>query len=230
MIKKYLLLSFLAFVTAGTMMPAPVYAMTLDDDEEDAEDVADLLSQAKKAGKSESFGTADELLKKAKMYGVSNDDTQETSQYVAGKKQARDERLERERKEKERLAKVKREKEERARQARLARQREQQSSNRYITGLGYDAPSYQYDKNTLWYRPYISISDGSHIYAKVIQLYRGDCYQLMVGSSDSNIYGNCSNCSNNTNGYWSCSARGTGQFNVNGNQAEAANAIVQRSN
>ena len=222
---RVIFLGFLVFTVSCVFVPTNTYAISLDDEEEDAEDVADLLDKVKKAGKSESFGTADELLKKANMYGVSSDDTQEASQYIAGKKQARDERLERERKEKGRLAKVKREKEERARQA----QQRQQSSNRYITSLGYDAPRHDYDKYTLWYRPYISISDGSHIYAKVTQLYRGDCYQLLVGSADSNIYGNCSNCSSNTNGYWSCSAGGSGQFTVNGNQIEAANAIVQRS-
>lgn len=92
--------------------------MSLDDEEEDAEDVADLLEQAKKEGKSESFTKANALLEQAKMYGVSQDDTQEASKYVAGKKKAKDDRLERERKEKERLTRVKREREERARQDR----------------------------------------------------------------------------------------------------------------
>ena len=31
------------------------------------------------------------------------------------------------------------------------------------------------------------------------------------------------------NGYWSCHANGMGSFSVNGNQAQAANGIVQRS-
>jgi hypothetical protein len=78
--------------------------MSLDDEEEDAEDVADLLDRAKKEGKNESFTKANALLEQAKMYGVNKDDTQEASQYVAGKKKAKDDRLER------------------ARQARLAQQ------------------------------------------------------------------------------------------------------------
>lgn len=231
MLRRLVLLGFLIFSVGFVVLPTTTHAMSLDDDEEDAEDVADLLDQAKSAGKSESFGKADALLKKAKMYGVEGSDVSEAQTYVSKKKQLRDERLERERKERERLARLKREKEERERQARLARQRQQATrrSSRYITGLGYDAPRYEYDKYTVWYRPYMSISDGSHIYAKVTQRYRGDCYQLLVGSSDSNIYGGCSNCSNSLNSYWSCHANGSGSFNVNGNQAEAANAIVQRS-
>jgi len=223
---RVIFLGFLVFTTFCVVAPTSVYAISLDDEEEDAEDVADMLAQAQKAGKSEEFGKADALLKEAKMYGVKTDDMVETSKLIANKKAAK---AERERKERERLARIKREKEERARQARVAAQRQVSRSNRYITSLGYDAPRYQYDKYTLWYRPYISISDGSHIYAKVTQLYRGACYELLAGSNDSSIYGNCSNCSNSTNGYWSCHANGSGSFTVNGNQAQAANGIVQRS-
>jgi len=138
---RVVLLGFLVFTVSCVLVPTATYAMSLDDDEEDAEDVADLLDQAKKAGKSESFSKANKLLEKAKMYGVSTDDTQEASRYVAGKKQAKDERLERERKEKERLARLKREKEKRARQARLARQREQESYSRSYTGSNYSSLS-----------------------------------------------------------------------------------------
>lgn len=167
------------------------------------EKVAKLLKQAKKAADNESFGKADSLIKEAYGYHVSIDSVKKTRTYITQKRQERD--------------------------ARLERQRQTSRQNRYITSLGYDAPRYNYDKYTLWYRPYISISDGSHIWAKVTQAYRGDCYQLLVGSSDSSIYGNCSNCSNDINGYWSCHANGTGSFTVNGNPAQAANAIVQRS-
>ncbi len=122
---RVVLLGFLVFTVSCVLVPTSTYAMSLNDDEEDAEDVADLLDEAKKAGKSESFSKADSLLKKAKMYGVSSDDTQEASIYVAEKKQARDERLERERKEKERLARLKREKE---RLASAERARERRAS------------------------------------------------------------------------------------------------------
>jgi len=101
------------------------------------------------------------------------------------------------------------------------------SGGRYITNLGIDEPSYNWSSNTVWYKGYVSISDGSHIYAKVER--SGGCYSLLIGSNDSSIYGNCSNCSNSINSYWSCNANGVGSFNVNGNQAEAANAIVKRS-
>ena len=97
---KVVLLGFLIFSVAFVVVPKPVYAISLDDDEEDAEDVADLLSQAKKAGKSESFEKANALLKKAKMYGTSKTDVKDASKYISKKKKARDDRIERERKEK----------------------------------------------------------------------------------------------------------------------------------
>lgn len=128
MLRRLVLLGFLIFSVGFVVLPTTTHAISLDDDEEDAEDVADLLDQAKSAGKSESFGKADALLKKAKMYGVEGSDVSEAQSYVSKKKQLRDERLERERKERERLARLKREKEERARQARLARQRQRSQS------------------------------------------------------------------------------------------------------
>ena len=230
MLKQFLLLGFLAFTVVFVSLSTPIYAMSLDDDEEDAEDVADLLEKAKSAGKSESFGEADALLKKAKMYGVSTDDTQEASSYVAKKKQARDERLERERKEKERLARLKREKEERERQARLARQRVQQSAqsrSRYISSLGYCTSSLTHD--SIWSRGCIKLNNGSTIWANLLRK-SGGCWSLLVGSSETNIYGNCSNCSNDMNGYWSCNASGYGSFSYQGDPSNAVNSIVQRSN
>ena len=101
---RVILLGFLVFTVSLVVVPTGTYAISLDDDEEDAEDVADLLDEAKKAGKSESFDKADELLKKAKMYGVKTEDTKEVISYVAEKKQEKEARLER-----ERLAKIERE-------------------------------------------------------------------------------------------------------------------------
>jgi hypothetical protein len=120
---RLLLLGFLLFGTLQVMLPIPSYAISLDDEEEDAEDVADLLVQAKKEGANESFDKADELLKKAKMYGVESEDTQETGNYVAQKKKERDERLEA-----ERQAKLEAERQERERLAALERQQQQASS------------------------------------------------------------------------------------------------------
>jgi vacuolar-type H+-ATPase subunit I/STV1 len=114
---RVLLLGFLVFTVSLVVVPTQVYAISLDDEEEDAEDVADLLDAAKKAAKSESFTKANALLKKAKMYGTSSSDVSEVQKYVSAKKRARDERIERERKERERLARLKREKEERERAA-----------------------------------------------------------------------------------------------------------------
>jgi len=141
---RLLLLGFILFNTLQIVAPTPIYAMSLDDDEEDAEDVADLLAQAKKEGKNESFSKANALLKKAKMYGVSRDDTKEASRYVAGKKQARDDRLERKRKEKERLARVKREREKREERARLARQRQRQRKQSYSSSSSSSSSSLDY--------------------------------------------------------------------------------------
>jgi len=45
---RVVLLGFLMFGVVSVSVPAPVWAISLDDDEEDAEDVADLLEQAKK--------------------------------------------------------------------------------------------------------------------------------------------------------------------------------------
>ena len=134
---RVILLGFLVFTVSLVVVPTGTYAISLDDDEEDAEDVADLLDEAKKAGKSESFDKADELLKKAKMYGVKTEDTKEVSGYVAKKKQEKEARLERERKEKERLARLKREKEEREREARLAQQRQQSYSSSSSSSYDY---------------------------------------------------------------------------------------------
>jgi len=123
---RVVLLGFLIFSVSCVVVSQPVYAISLDDDEEDAEDVTDLLSQAKKAAKSESFEKANELLKKAKMYGIKKTDVKDASKYIAKKKKEHDDRIKRERKRKERLARLKRERE---REARLARQRAYSSSN-----------------------------------------------------------------------------------------------------
>ena len=101
--------------------------------------------------------------------------------------------------------------------------------SRYITNLGPDAPDYDYDKSTKWYKQYISLSDGTHIFAKLTQFSSNGCYHLLVGGIESDIYGSCSNCSNDINGFWSCAARNTGQFSVNGNPVQVVNAVAQRS-
>ena len=221
---KIIVLGFLVFTVSSVTMPTYSYAISLDDDEEDAEDVADLLEQAKKAGESESFSKAETLLKKAKMYGVNTDDTQETAKYVAQKKKERDERLERERKERERLARLKREREERARQARLAAQREYNSGGYGRGGsISICVPSTprpaEYSECTI---------SGSGFYATV-KLGRGggmssgNCFDL-------NIYHNGSIAVANTcggvNGSWSYNVNGSSGF-ANG-IAQTISQMVQR--
>ncbi len=216
MIKLFLLLAFLSVGMAFIAVPTFCYAISLDDDEEDAEDVADLLKQAKKAGKSESFSEADTLLKKAEMYGVSTDDTQEASKYVAGKKQAREERLK-----KKRQAKLEAQKRERERQAVLSRQRAQHSNNVHITSWGYD---YQ-TGDSIWGRNDVKLSNGRSFYAWLNkQTYGMKCYELFVQGG---LTGSASNCSNSINNSWSASACGR-SFLVTGDQVDVVKAIVNR--
>jgi len=81
--------------------------------------------------------------------------------------------------------------------------------NRYIVDLGY--ASSKLSHNSLWSRDYVTLNDGTHIYINLLEK-SGGCYSLLVGSNESNIYGYCSNCSDNLSGYWSCSASNSGSF------------------
>ena len=215
MIKRVLLLSFLAFAVVYTIFPTSIYAISLDDDEEDAEDVADLLEQAKKAGNSESFSEADTLLKKAEMYGVSTNDTQEASKYVSQQKQARDARLER-----ERQAKLEAQRREREKQAVLSRQRTQRS-NVYITNWGYKFQT----GDSIWGINDVKLSNGRSFYAWLNKkTYGMKCYELFVQGG---LTGSASNCSNSINNSWSASACGR-SFWVTGDQVDVVKAIVNR--
>jgi hypothetical protein len=203
-------LGFLIFTVSCVVVSTPAYAISLDDDEEDAEDVADLLEQAKKAGKNESFGKADALLKKAKMYGVESSDVSETQSYVAIKKKQRDDRLERERKERERLARLKREREERARLARLARQRQQSQGSSYSSGgsIQLCVPSVPY-KCCKSYECSAKTASGKYATVKLDKDFVGDCYTLSVYGG--NGYGGANTCSG-ANGSWSPSANGSSGY------------------
>ena len=104
------LMIFFIFSIFFLTLTHTAYAMGLDDDMEDAEDVADLLMQAKKAAKNESFDKANGLLKKAKVYGVSKKKVEETARFIEQKKQERNERLARLRREREERERREREK------------------------------------------------------------------------------------------------------------------------
>jgi hypothetical protein len=121
--KEILLLCLFVFGVVSIMIPTQSYAISLDDDEEDREDVGDYLQSAKSAAKNENFSQAQSLLKKAKSHGVLLDDVKEVQNYIAQKKQAYENRLER-----ERQAKLERERQERERIARLERERTQNNS------------------------------------------------------------------------------------------------------
>ena len=127
---RVILLGFLIFTFSFIVAPAPAYAISLDDDEEDTEDVEDLVQQAKKAADAESFAKADSLIKKAGDYQVSTDTVDETRKYIARKRQEREARLER--------------------QAELERQRQTSRQNRYITSLGYDHTTAQRSCQVGW--------------------------------------------------------------------------------
>lgn len=135
-------------------------------------------------------------------------------------------------KEHEKMEKEKRKRARAERESRRAQQKASRSTNsysgssRYISKLGYCTTKLTH--NSLWSRGCITLNDGSTIWANLLK--SGGCYSLLVGSNESNIYGNCSNCSSDLGGYWSCHAGGGGSFSFRGNQAEATNAIVQRCN
>lgn len=121
-IKEIVLSCFLIFAGVSVMIPMQSYAISLDDEEEDREDVEDYLQRAKSAAKNENFSQAQSLLKKAQSYGVQQDDLKEAEAYAAQKKEAYEARLER-----ERQAKLEAERQERERIARLERERERQA-------------------------------------------------------------------------------------------------------
>ncbi len=202
---RVILLGFLVFTVSCVVVPTSSYAISLDDDEEDAEDVADLLNQAKKAGESESFDKADELLKKAKMYGVKADEVKEVSNYIAKKKQEKKARLERQRKERERLARLKREREERERQARVS----SSSSGSYSGSISMCYPNIP---RPIEYSECSGAKTASGKYATV-QLKRGGV-SLTGGANcfDLTIYANGSIANGNTcggaNGSWSVIVNG----------------------
>ena len=220
---RVVLLGFLVFTMSYIVVPTPAYAISLDDDEEDAEDVADLLEQAKKAAKSESFSKADALLKKAKMYGVGTDDTQETAKYVAQKRKERDERLERERKERQRLARLKREREERARRARLAAQRSYGGSYSRGGSVSICVPATPSPVS------YSQCTINSGGFYATVKLSRGggmsssNCFDLNIYHSGSIAV---ANTCGGVNGSWSYNVNGSSGF-ANG-IAQTISQMVQR--
>lgn len=211
---RVVLLGFLVFSVSLTVVPAPAYAISLDDDEEDAEDVADLLEQAKKAAKSESFSKADVLLKKANMYGVGTDDIQETAKYVAQKRKERDERL----------ARLKCEREERARRARLAAQRSYGGSYSSRGSISICVPA---TPSPVSYSQ-CTINSGGFFYATV-KLSRGggmsssNCFDLNIYHSGSIAV---ANTCGGVNGSWSYNVNGSSGF-ANG-IAQTISQMVQR--
>ena len=122
-LKTLTLILLLLFGGVSIMIPTASYAISLDDDEEDAEDVTNYLQQARASAKKESFNEANRLLNKAKAFGMLGADIKETESYIATKKKERDNRIE-----KERLAKLEKERKEKERLARIEREREQQNS------------------------------------------------------------------------------------------------------
>ena len=100
-----------------------LYAMSLDDDEEDSEDVQDLLDKAKLQASKGNYSKAKSIIKEARKYGVDTDDVQEIYSDVDKKHKAYLAELQR-----QRVAREKREREERQRAE--AQERYNQSGNK----------------------------------------------------------------------------------------------------
>ena len=133
-LKPLTLTLLLLFGGVSVMIPTASYAISLDDDDEDAEDVTNYLQQARASAKKESFNEANRLLKKAKAFGLLDNDIKETESYIATKKKERDDRIE-----KERLAKLEKERKERERLARV--EREEQNSYESSSSSDYSSSS-----------------------------------------------------------------------------------------
>jgi len=101
------------------------------------------------------------------------------------------------------------------------------SGSRYITDFGMDAPRARWDESTIWFKQYITTSDGIHIWAKLDK--KNSSYKLEVGSVGTNIYGGCTGSDISTNSQWSCYANGGGYFSIIGDYIKATKAIVERS-
>ena len=94
-------------------------AISLDDEEEDMEDVEAYIRKAKSAAEADNFGDAEVYLEKAERFGIARDELKEARQYLSARRKERTERLVRQ---------------ERERQARLAWER--QAAGRRSSGGG----------------------------------------------------------------------------------------------
>ena len=209
MLGKVLVLFFLFFSSFSVMFPVASYAICLDDEDEDIEDVSDLLVGVKNAVQSEEFSKAKALLKEAKRYAIMPEEIKEAESFVTKREKAYYARIEREKREKERLARLKREREERARRARLA----SQGISSYSGSITLCYPSIP---RPIEYSECSGAKTASGKYATV-QLKRGgvsltggaNCYDLTVYTSGS--IGNGNTCGG-VNGSWSMIANGQNGF------------------
>ncbi len=206
--KEILLLCLFVFGAVSIGIPTQSYAISLDDDEEDREDVGDYLQSAKSAAKSENFSQAQKLLKKAKSHGVLFDDVKEVQNYIAQKKQAYEDRLERER------------------VARLERERQRASSHSSSSssyGVSVCIPSIPRTSESSECRASSASASYENATVQLTKNLIGGCYDLKVYTGRGVGVGNT--CGGLNSG-WSVNVNGTGGY-ANG-VSNAVAWILQR--
>ncbi|SEH07827.1 hypothetical protein [Candidatus Venteria ishoeyi] len=80
----------------------------------------------------------------------------------------------------------------------------------------------------LWEDMAIRLSSGNYMWATLDR--NSDCYDISVGSNDTNISGIGSNCSREIDGYWSIRACGGHAGSYRGGPSEVINKIVSMCN
>jgi len=201
-----------------------LYGMELDDEAEDTEDVYILLDQTKQAIDKNDFKKAKEYIDTAHCFGVRSSVLQGLEEMSLNKqnqlKQAKEEQ-------KKRVFIA-----QKAKQQQLQQQlKNTNTSNekkwvmkqgRYITELGH---SYKLSQNSIWSRSYITLNDGTHIFADLSK--PEECFKLIVGSRENRIAGIAENCGYSLRGDWSVKSCGQ-EYKMQADHVEVADTIVRR--
>ncbi len=97
--------------------------------------------------------------------------------------------------------------------------------NRHIVDMGRDVSSSEWSDDTIMYKTYVTISDGSHIDIKLEK--DSGCHDLSLYGD---IHGSCTSCFDSLNNVnWVCHAGGNEFSLYASNPIEAANAIIQHA-
>jgi len=167
----------------------------------------ELLELAKQAASNWHFSSARSYLSQAEEKDYSPDAIDETKRVIGKHREAYREN-ERRKEEERRLAEAERQ-----------RQNQASSGNVYITSWGYDFS----DGDKIWGRTGVKLSNGSTLYTWLNRM--SGCYTVTVAGG---YHGSGSNCGDSINGSWSVNACSSGQFLVQGDQADVVKAIVGR--